>query len=175
MPRSITRPQTGNIVWYFATATGAQPNAALVVGVVDRTHFNLAVFSPVDGTMTFAGNVVLYDGSVRPATAFCTWMRINQFVSGTSPFSEAMDVETHAMTAEQADEHIEMLAQKQQEQDAERAKEAKALSAQLGHSSDASKDNGNGDDDDDDGGDDHEDTRTVPRHRAAPPRRGAHR
>jgi hypothetical protein len=43
MPRSITRPQKGSIVWYFATPTSVA-NAALVTKFIDEQHFNLAVW-----------------------------------------------------------------------------------------------------------------------------------
>lgn len=45
MPRSITRPQTGSIVWYFSAATGVAQQAAVVTQTVDPFHFNLFVLS----------------------------------------------------------------------------------------------------------------------------------
>jgi hypothetical protein len=44
MPRSITAPQTGSIVWYFSAA-GAAPQAAIVTRTIDAAHFNLFVLS----------------------------------------------------------------------------------------------------------------------------------
>jgi hypothetical protein len=46
MPRSITAPQTGSIVWYFSAA-GAAPQAAIVTQTIDAAHFNLFVLSQV--------------------------------------------------------------------------------------------------------------------------------
>ena len=46
MPRSITAPQTGSMVWYFS-APGALPQAAIVTQTIDAAHFNLFVLSNV--------------------------------------------------------------------------------------------------------------------------------
>jgi hypothetical protein len=46
MPRSITAPQTGSMVWYFSAA-GAPPLAAIVTQTIDAAHFNLFVLSQV--------------------------------------------------------------------------------------------------------------------------------
>lgn len=46
MPRSITAPQTGSIVWYFSAA-GVAPQAAIVTQTIDAAHFNLFVLSQV--------------------------------------------------------------------------------------------------------------------------------
>jgi hypothetical protein len=104
MPRSILRPQTGHIVWYFAAAPPATaPIAALVVATVDRTHFNLVTFDPVAGTATFVGNVVFHYGT-RPASgAWCTPMRVNEPLPGSWPSLnvEAEEYVTHDMNEEQ--------------------------------------------------------------------------
>jgi hypothetical protein len=44
MPRSITAPQTGSMVWYFSAA-GVAPQAAIVTQTIDAAHFNLFVLS----------------------------------------------------------------------------------------------------------------------------------
>jgi hypothetical protein len=46
MPRSITTPQTGSIVWYFS-GPGVPPLAAIVTQTIDAAHFNLFVLSQV--------------------------------------------------------------------------------------------------------------------------------
>jgi hypothetical protein len=125
MPRSILRPQTGHIVWYFAAAPPATaPIAALVVATVDRTHFNLVTFDPVAGTATFVGNVVFHYGT-RPASgAWCTPMRVNEPLPGAWP-SLNVEVEeyvTHDMNEEQREARREQLVE-QMEKEAEAALE----------------------------------------------------
>jgi hypothetical protein len=46
MPRSITAPQTGSMVWYFS-GPGVPPQAAIVTQTIDAAHFNLYVLSQV--------------------------------------------------------------------------------------------------------------------------------
>lgn len=84
MPRSITRPQVGSIVWYFSAATGVPPQAAIVAQVVDKTHFNLAVISPA-GAVSAQANVEFVDPSLRATAAWCTWPRIEMFLAGDYP------------------------------------------------------------------------------------------
>jgi hypothetical protein len=128
MPRSILRPQTGHIVWYFAAAPPATaPIAALVVATVDRTHFNLVTFDPVAGTAAFVGNVVFHYGT-RPASgAWCTPMRVNEPLPGSWPSLnvEAEEYVTHDMNEEQREARREQLIE-QMEKEAEEAAEKEA-------------------------------------------------
>lgn len=95
MPRSIKRPQTGQIVWYYANVTPPVPLPALVIKSrtdIDRVTFDLFVF---DGTLAAAGGVAIgqpqlavkyYDGGSRPASgAWCTHMRVYENASGKWP------------------------------------------------------------------------------------------
>lgn len=88
MPRSIKRPQIGQIVWYYASApvTGVMmPSAAMVVNTVNRTTFGLTVFDRAAGTTSYVASVPYHDGT-RPASgAWCTHMRPQEPASGTWP------------------------------------------------------------------------------------------
>jgi hypothetical protein len=115
MPRSITRPQVGSMVWYYAAPTAVNPQAAIVLGVVDKTHLALTWFAAADGAATFAGNVLYTDGSVKVTSgAWCTYMRINAFTAGTSPNSEALDYELAGLTLEQREARLDAIAAKQE-------------------------------------------------------------
>lgn len=81
MPRSIKRPQTGQIVWYYANPLpGAQqkPYAAMVVNTIDRTHFGLTVFDGANGTTSYVASVLYCDGTRPAAGAWCTHMRVQE-------------------------------------------------------------------------------------------------
>lgn len=91
MPRSIKAPQTGSMVWYYSAPTGVAPIPAIVLSGVDAAHFNLFVF---DGTLAATGGVaigkpvngVLFTQQQTVASgAWCTYMRVNEFIAGTSP------------------------------------------------------------------------------------------
>lgn len=86
MPRSIKRPQTGSIVWYYAAAPPVGlPNAAMVVNTVSPTSFGLTVFDRAAGTTSYVPAVPYHDGT-RPASgAWCTHMRVQEPASGTWP------------------------------------------------------------------------------------------
>ena len=107
MPRSITRPLVGSIVWYYSAPTAVPPMAAMVTQVVDSTHLNLFVWN-LDGTLTggVAGakpNVPFVGQGVRVTVGeFCTYIRVNQFIAGSSPAAlEAHDYEEAGLTLEQ--------------------------------------------------------------------------
>lgn len=89
MPRSIKRPQTGHIVWYYANATPPIPQAALVIKSrtdVDRFTFDLAIFDAVTGASSAVLGVRYYDGGSRPAAgAWCTHLRVQENISGQWP------------------------------------------------------------------------------------------
>lgn len=76
MPRSIKRPQTGSIVWYYSAVPPGAPLAAIVVRTITRTQFDLCTFA-ADGTTAPALAVNYYEGGTRPTTgAWCTYMRV---------------------------------------------------------------------------------------------------
>ena len=87
MPRSIKRPQTGSIVWYYADATNiAAPLPAMVIKTIDRTHFDLAVFAAAGNALTAALNTLYYEQAPRPTTgAFCTYQRVYENAAGKWP------------------------------------------------------------------------------------------
>ena len=67
MPRSMTTPITGQIVWYFAATSGGPPKAAIVTRTVDALHFDLYVLDsvPATPTATFVKGV-LFDITGQP-------------------------------------------------------------------------------------------------------------
>ena len=89
MPRSIKRPQTGHIVWYYANVTPPIPTAAIVIKSrtdVDRFTFDLVTFDPVTGASAAVLGVKYYDGGTRPASgAWCTHQRVYENLSGQWP------------------------------------------------------------------------------------------
>jgi hypothetical protein len=127
MPRSILRPQTGHILWYYAAAPpAAAPIAALVVATVDRTHFNLVTFDPVAGTATFVGNVVFHYGT-RPASgAWCTPPRVNEPLPGSWPSLnvEAEEYVTHDLNPEQLKQRQKARIEQLKKEAAQQKKEA---------------------------------------------------
>jgi hypothetical protein len=114
MPRTLTRPQVGNIIWYFAAAPPvAGPLPATVLRQVATAGtgvgsppptFDLAVSAVADGTVSFVAAVPFYYGT-RPTTgAWCTMPRINTPAAGVWPSSaniEALDYELHGLNEEQ--------------------------------------------------------------------------
>jgi hypothetical protein len=91
MGRSITRPQRGSIVWYYAASPPAGlPTVAIVINTIDKTHFDLALINSTDATILFGGNVPFYYGT-RPATGpWCTPVRVNEPASGAWPSNAAL-------------------------------------------------------------------------------------
>ena len=86
MPRSIKRPQVGQIVWYNATSppTG-QVSAALIVNRVSNVLFGLYVFDRANGAPTYVASVPYVDGT-RPASGpWFTHMRVQEPVAGAWP------------------------------------------------------------------------------------------
>jgi hypothetical protein len=68
MPRSLTTPITGQIMWYFSAASGTPPKAAIVTRTVDAAHFDLYVLDSVPATPTAAFvKAVLYNLTGQPA------------------------------------------------------------------------------------------------------------
>ena len=105
MPRSITRPQTGSTVWYFATP-GAAVQAAMVTKKVDNTHMNLSVFPVAGGPAVAQAGVLFVDAGTRPASgAFCTYMRVNEPLLGAYPSgdSEPSEYAMHDLTQVERD------------------------------------------------------------------------
>lgn len=117
MPRSLTRPQTGQVVWYYAAAPPVgQPNAALVVNTVDKSTFGLAVFDRATGVASYVPSVPFHYGT-RPASgAWCTMMRVNEPAAGMWPSSnmEAHDYEENALDHEQRQLRRERIAAEEQ-------------------------------------------------------------
>jgi len=123
MPRSLSRPQVGTIVWYYAASPpGAAPLAAMVVNVPTPAGsgfgiplpgagptLDLTVFAAAGTTSAVLG-VPFYYGT-RPASgAWCTMPRVNQNLAGAWPASqEAQDYELHNLNAEQREARIEQL------------------------------------------------------------------
>jgi len=123
MPRSLSRPQVGTIVWYYAASPpGAAPLAAMVVNVPTPAGsgfgiplpgagptLDLTVFAAAGTTSAVLG-VPFYYGT-RPASgAWCTMPRVNQNLAGAWPASqEAQDYELHNLNAEQREQRIEEL------------------------------------------------------------------
>lgn len=113
MPRSLTRPETGQIVWYYAASPPTVgPLAALVTATVDRTHFNLAVFAADASAMTAALNVPFHYGTRPVSGAWCTMMRVNENAPGAWPSQqEASEVglalELHGLNEEQREAYFE--------------------------------------------------------------------
>jgi hypothetical protein len=115
MPRTLTRPVTGQIVWYFAAAPPATaPIAALVIASVATNvslgvggpppTYNLATFDPTTGAITAAAAVPFHYGTRPVSGAWCTMMRINEPAPGSWPtMAEALDYAEHGMTQEQKD------------------------------------------------------------------------
>jgi hypothetical protein len=117
MPRSLTRPQIGQTVWYFAAAPpAAVPLVGIVVGAVATAGtgvgsppptFDLAVYDPAAAAGAGATSKVLavpFHYGTRPTSgAWCTMMRVNTPAAGVWPTGniEAMDYELHGLTAEQ--------------------------------------------------------------------------
>lgn len=87
MPRTLTRPQVGQVVWYFAASPpGTKPLAAMVVNTDSPTMFDLTVFA-ADGTTAPALNVPFHYGT-RPTTgAWCTMRRVEENAAGKWPGS----------------------------------------------------------------------------------------
>jgi hypothetical protein len=89
MPRSIKRPQTGSIVWFYANANPPIPTAALVIKSrtdVDRFTFDLVTFDPVTGASAATLGVKYYDGGTRPASGqWCTHMRVQENLANQWP------------------------------------------------------------------------------------------
>jgi hypothetical protein len=89
MPRSIKRPQTGQIVWYYADVTPPAPLAAMVIRSrtdINRTTFDLAVFAASGAALTAALATPYYEGGSRPASgAWCTHPRVQENVANQWP------------------------------------------------------------------------------------------
>lgn len=129
MPRSLTRPQVGTVVWYFAAAPPvAGPLSATVLRQVATAGtgvgsppptFDLAVSAVADGTVSFVAAVPFHYGT-RPTTgAWCTMPRVNTPAAGVWPsnFSEgALEYELHGLTLEQREARAAAQLAKAQEQ-----------------------------------------------------------
>lgn len=115
MPRSIKRPQTGSIVWYYGAAPPVGgPNAALVVNTVSPTLLGLMVFDRANGIGTYVASVPYHDGS-RPASgAWCTHIRVNEPASGWPSDRAAHDYEEASLTLQQREARDERIAAEQQ-------------------------------------------------------------
>jgi hypothetical protein len=89
MPRSIKRPQCGQIVWFYANVTPPIPTAALVLKSrtdVDRVTFDLLTWDGATGAPAVTLAVKYYDGGTRPASGqWCTHMRVQENISGQWP------------------------------------------------------------------------------------------
>lgn len=87
MPRSIKRPQTGSIVWYYAAAPPTTvPQAAMVIKTVNKTTFDLALFAATGDGLTAALATPFYEGGTRPASgAWCTNVRVNENAANQWP------------------------------------------------------------------------------------------
>lgn len=89
MPRSIKRPQTGQVVWFYSAAPPGIPQAALVIKSrtdVDRFTFDLVTFDPVTAAPSPQLGIRYYDGGTRPASgAWCTHMRVYENLAGKWP------------------------------------------------------------------------------------------
>jgi hypothetical protein len=140
MPRSKTRPQVGDIIWYFAAAPPvAGPLPATVLRQVATSGsgvgstpptFDLAVSAVADGTVTFAAAVPFHYGT-RPTTgAWCTMPRVNTPAAGVWPSGnlEVQDYVEHGLNEEQRAAHIQQLLEKAQE-----AAQAAPASASAGN------------------------------------------
>ena len=86
MPRSLTRPQTGTVVWYFAAAPPVlAPSAAIVIAQVATAGqgvgsppptFDLFVIA-ADGTTSKVAAVPFHYGTRPTSGAWCTMPRVN--------------------------------------------------------------------------------------------------
>lgn len=89
MPRSLKRPSTGQIVWYFAaTPPATVPVAAIVIKSrtdVDRVTFDLVIFDGVTGASSAVLGVKFYDGTRPTSGAWCTRVRVNEPAAGQWP------------------------------------------------------------------------------------------
>ena len=128
MPRSLTRPQVGTVVWYFAAAPPvAGPLVAQVMAAVTTAGtgvfsppptFDLAVMAAADAVVTKVAAVPFHYGT-RPTTgAWCTMPRVNTPLAGVWPssFSEGgLDYELHGLTLEQREARAQAQLAKAQE------------------------------------------------------------
>lgn len=91
MPRSVTRPQTGQMLWYYAGPGRGVPQAAQVIRVVDGSHVDLAVTGAAGAPVPQAG--VYFPGrGVRVLSgAWCEVPLVNvgPVVGGGSGFPDA--------------------------------------------------------------------------------------
>src|SRR5262245_38453234 len=95
MPRSLTRPQVGQTVWYFAaTPPAAAPLSATVVEVITTggsgvmgsppPTLDLTVFA-ADGTTSAVAAVPFHYGTRPTSGAWCTMVRVNAPAAGQWP------------------------------------------------------------------------------------------
>jgi hypothetical protein len=86
----MTTPVVGSVLRYYANATSATPQAAIVVNVPDGTHFDLFVLSAA-GVGSAVLGVLFCDRSFKPSTAFCEAMWTNiRLTGGVSPSPSMM-------------------------------------------------------------------------------------
>lgn len=99
MPRSLTRPQTGTVVWYFAAAPPvAVPLMASVIAAVTTAGagvgsppptFDLAVYDPAAaagaGATAKVAAVPFHYGTRPSSGAWCTMPRVNTPAAGQWP------------------------------------------------------------------------------------------
>jgi hypothetical protein len=103
MPRSLTRPQRGTIVWFYAaTPPVGKPSVAIVLNSISRTNFDLAIFNSADATISFGGNIPFHHLTRPAAGPWCTMPRVNEPASGAWPSTtEVMDYQLHGLSEEQ--------------------------------------------------------------------------
>jgi hypothetical protein len=90
MPRSLTRPQVGTVVWYYAAnPPTTTPVAAMVVGTVNRTTFDLITFIATGNTAPALAVPYYHLGRPTGAGAWCTMPRVNENVAGKFPSNDA--------------------------------------------------------------------------------------
>ena len=88
MPRSITRPEVGTIVWYYAAnPPTTTPVAAMVVGTVNRTTFDLITFIATGNTAPALAVPYYHLGRPSGAGSWCTMPRVNENAAGKWPSS----------------------------------------------------------------------------------------
>jgi hypothetical protein len=106
MPRSLTRPQRGTIVWFYAAAPPVgKPSVAIVINSISKTNFDLAIFNSADATISFGGNIPFHYGTRPTSGPWCTMPRVNEPASGAWPgTSEAFDYQQHNLTVLQRQE-----------------------------------------------------------------------
>lgn len=84
MSSSLTRPQLGHTLWYYGGPGRGVPRAGLVTGVVDREHFDLAVYEATGVVVRQAAVFFPGRGRIVTSGAWCEVPLLNAVLAGGS-------------------------------------------------------------------------------------------